>query len=496
MSTQEEIETLCGIGCFRPRFLQKLASKKLYVCIYGCLSIIQSMMGTYLGAMLSTFEKRFGITSKESAYLISGNEITHALFFLILPFAIKVKRRPLWMALALFISGFGCIMMGMPYLLTEHQFVDFYDETFEKHQLEVHEHPTFLKRNNTYGMCGSEIHPNSIEALCTEEGGRTIDYVGLFLLFCGALLTGTGNCIHEIFGITYLDDNMSHSNAPIWMGLILVLKLNVGPTLGFLLAGACLKIYDDPSKSPGFDETDPKWIGAWWIGPPLIGMLYIVFALPLTLFPQRLPKQNTDSARENAKSSSPDAAPNNVDFKASIQRLLKNKLFMYQIISNYFYAFGFKGFRTFMQKYMETQFRKTASQAAFLGGGGIITFVIGILTSAIVLSKFKPRARLITGWSVVAMTLTVTWMVLFGIIGCPTSNVYGENTKEGININTGCRPEPICLRNGATNFYSPCLAGCKGPIKTRFDHLKDENITIYTKCSCAVEAWERIKMEI
>ena len=198
MSTQEEIETLCGIGCFRPRFLQKLASKKLYVCIYGCLGIIQSMMGTYLGAMLSTFEKRFGITSNESAYLISGNEITHAIFFLILPFAIKVKRRPLWMALALFISGFGCIMMGMPYFLTEHQIVDFYDETFVKHQLEVNEHPTFLKRNNTYGMCGSEIHPNSIEALCTEEGGRTIDYVGLFLLFCGVFLTGMGNCIHEI----------------------------------------------------------------------------------------------------------------------------------------------------------------------------------------------------------------------------------------------------------------------------------------------------------
>ena len=31
------------------------------------------------------------------------------------------------MAVALFISGLGCIMMGLPYLITEHKFVDLYD---------------------------------------------------------------------------------------------------------------------------------------------------------------------------------------------------------------------------------------------------------------------------------------------------------------------------------------------------------------------------------
>lgn len=73
--------------------------------------------------------------------------------------------------------------------------------------------------------------------------------------------------------------------------------------LGFVLAGACFKIYDDPSKNPGFDETEPKRMGAWLIGSPLIEMLYIIFALPFTLLPQRLPKENTDSAREKEKSS-------------------------------------------------------------------------------------------------------------------------------------------------------------------------------------------------
>jgi len=39
------------------------------------------------------------------------------------------------------------------------------------------------------------------------------------------------------------------------------------------------------------------------MGYPIIGALILAFALPLSLFPQRLPKQNTDAskAEETAK---------------------------------------------------------------------------------------------------------------------------------------------------------------------------------------------------
>ena len=88
---------------------------------------------------------------------------------------------------------------------------------------------------------------------------------------------------------------------------------------------------------------------------------------------------------------------------------------------------------------------------------------------------------------------------MFGSIGCPTSDVYGEKTDNGINITGTCnshcdcpvsRPQPICSRNGVTNFYSPCVAGCTGPIKIRYDHVKMKNLTIYTNCGCSVDAWE------
>ena len=46
MSTNTEV--LCGLGPWRPSFLQPLASKKVYLFFYGCLGIIQGMFFTYL----------------------------------------------------------------------------------------------------------------------------------------------------------------------------------------------------------------------------------------------------------------------------------------------------------------------------------------------------------------------------------------------------------------------------------------------------------------
>ena len=65
----------------------------------------------------------------------------------------------------------------------------------------------------------------------------------------------------------------------------------LGPTLGYMLGSASLKMYVNPGVEVDFDEKDPRWIGAWWFGYPIIGGLILLFAIPLVCFPQRLPKQ-------------------------------------------------------------------------------------------------------------------------------------------------------------------------------------------------------------
>merc|ERR1719348_1433975 len=148
--------------------------------------------------------------------------------------------------------------------------------------------------HSSEGLCKSDVHLNSLEGACNEDGSRVIDWVGLVIVFTGIALTGVGNSLFWCFGMVYLDDNSSKKNSPFFLSLTFVFKL-VGPTLGYMLGAKCLTVYVYPGDEPEYNETDPRWIGAWWIGFPIIATLLLMFATPLTLFPQRLPKDNSDA---------------------------------------------------------------------------------------------------------------------------------------------------------------------------------------------------------
>lgn len=56
-------DSVCGIGPFRPAWLQRLASTKAYVLVYGLIGMCQFGLGSYFVATITTTEKRFKIPS-------------------------------------------------------------------------------------------------------------------------------------------------------------------------------------------------------------------------------------------------------------------------------------------------------------------------------------------------------------------------------------------------------------------------------------------------
>ena len=99
------------------------------------------------------------------------------------------------------------------------------------------------------------------------------------------------NCLMKI----YLFSQFYCSKIPpwIWSANYRCHPRLLGPTLGYMLGSASLKMYVNPDVEVDFNEKDPRWIGAWWFGYPIIGSLILFFAIPLVCFPQRLPKQGS-----------------------------------------------------------------------------------------------------------------------------------------------------------------------------------------------------------
>ena len=109
-------ETTCGLFSWRPSWLQKFLSHKLFVLVYVLMGVSQSMVFSYLTVVLSTIEKQFGVKSTEIAWIYSGNEISQICFIIFLPFVGRAKRRPLLMGLASMASACGMFLIAMPYL--------------------------------------------------------------------------------------------------------------------------------------------------------------------------------------------------------------------------------------------------------------------------------------------------------------------------------------------------------------------------------------------
>lgn len=139
--------------------------------------------------------------------------------------------------------------------------------------------------------------------LLEQEVHSQIRNVILGIFFISLLFVGIGQTAVSTLGIPYIDDNVASKESAVyigtraicdltqlidfifcvlWMKFILfrilfsylLCGLNVaitigvrilGPAAGFILGSFCTRYYVDLSN-PGFGPSDPKWVGAWYLG--------------------------------------------------------------------------------------------------------------------------------------------------------------------------------------------------------------------------------------
>lgn len=168
------------------------------------------------------------------------------------------------------------------------------------------------------------------------------------------------------------------------------------------------------------------------------------------------------------------SALQNRSFLATINRLIRNRILVCRIASTVLHILPISGFYTFLPKYLENQFRLTASDASFISGiAGILVMGIGIFSSGIVMRKFNPNPRLVSRWIAIATFIYAVGMLSLTTIGCSQSEIVSSNSfisvSASINHNQtrscldcNCADgqfAPICSSSGIT-YVSPCVAGC------------------------------------
>ena len=261
----------------------------------------------------------------------------------------------------------------------------------------------------------------------------------------------------------------------------------LGPALGYVLGTATLRVFVQPGKQGDLREGDPGWLGAWWLGFIIISLATSSLAPFLALFPERLPtSEHTDAKRmEKEEKAEPGTAWDYVqDTLECGKRLLHNKVYVFNSLSTIFMLFGFIGFGTFVPKYFEFHFRRSASSSGSSGGmSKAAGATVGILISGLVLGRFKFRARVVTGWNVFIGATGVVFFLAMSFVACPRVELAPSCDSSCDCSLTSF--QPTCSSDGSTLFFSPCQAGCTeaATIKLSLEG-REVDRKVYSSCSC------------
>lgn len=173
---------------------------------------------------------------------------------------------------------------------------------------------------------------------------------------------------------------------------------------------------------------DSNFIGAWWLGYIVGGLLSILVSLPLIAFPSELP--GTSEIRAEKQDCTDFVEDHNMphtlkQLLPSLKSLLTNKAFVCLSLAAAFEGFAVGGFSTFLPKFVEAQFRLPAGTASTFTGAVVVPGGCGgMLFGGYLIKRMKWTCDKIIRACFIIACLATLWA--FGMfLGCPNRAFAG-----------------------------------------------------------------------
>ncbi|XP_035719579.1 solute carrier organic anion transporter family member 74D-like [Vespa mandarinia] len=495
-------DTSCGIWCLRGPTLQRFANKKAYVFLYGILGCIFSASYAYFNGTITTIEKRFKIPSKTTGLITVGNDISQLFVSVVLSYYAGRGHRPRWIAFGIYTVVLFCCLTMLPHFL--------YGPGEDALMLTKEYGGKFQNPDNN--TITNLIPDKYRKFLCLGKDGRGQEcedtdnnFAPQVLLFIAQLVSGVGGSLYYTLGVSYMDDNIQKSKTPALISFSYFLRM-LGPAIGYGLASFALKFYISPTLTPTITTQDPRWLGAWWLGWIILAFLLFVFACVIALFPKTLPRaaarkvlaleRNKSAASIKGNDQEPELPASLSDMLRTFKRLLTNTTLMCNNLATVFYFMGYMPYWIFMPKYIETQYKQSASVSSLITGTvGLISSAFGILLSGLIISKYKPKARYLAAWNVMVGAISIMGIISYAFLGCSANDDQMAIQSNGVlktqlPCNELCHCDyvtynPVCSEHGQT-FISACHAGCRSM------KLYGDGNKVYTDCSCVKSKFSRV----
>ncbi|XP_021044525.1 solute carrier organic anion transporter family member 1B2 [Mus pahari] len=478
---------------------------RLFLAALSFSYVCKALGGTIMKSSITQIERRFDIPSSISGLIDGGFEIGNLLVIVFVSYFGSKLHRPKLIGIGCFTMGIGSILIALP-----HFFMGYYRYATENDISSLHNSTLTCLVNQTTSLTGTS--PEIMEKGC-EKGSKS--YTWIYVLM-GNMLRGIGETPIVPLGISYIDDFAKEGNSSTYLGTLHTIAM-IGPILGFIMTSVFAKLYVDIGyvdlSSVRITPQDARWVGAWWLSFIVNGLLCIICSIPFFFLP-KIPKRSqkerknsacvhvlkTDEEKNhvtNSTTQEKQASANITGFLWSLKRILTNDLYVTFLILTLLQVSSFIGSFTYLFKFIEQQFGKTASQANFLLGIITVpTIASGMFLGGYIIKRLKLTLHGITKFVFFTSIMAYVFQLLYFLLICENKSFAGLTlTYDGMNpvdshievplsyCNKDCicdknQWEPVCGENGVT-YISPCLAGCKS-----FRGDKKLNNTEFYDCSC------------
>ncbi|XP_066476749.1 solute carrier organic anion transporter family member 2B1 isoform X1 [Tiliqua scincoides] len=470
-------------------------SIQFFVFCQGFLHFTQLLTSSYMKSSISTIEKRFGLSSQMSGFIVSFNEVGNTVLIIFVSYLGSRVHRPRLIGCGAILVSLAAFIISLPHFITEPYEYD----------------RSVSVKSNITDICLPGKPDSAQSDQCSSKKAQEFEVV-LFLIFLGQLLMGIGTVPIQPFGISYIDDFASKTNSPLYLG-VLFAATTLGPAVAFLLGAVTLRFYVDINRVPigeiGINHKDPRWIGAWWLGFLISASLVALSSIPYFFFPRALIKQEDPQKVITLETVTKDDFVEDMNAKAheeqnlsftqflkmfpmALVRNMRNPVFVVVVLALINLSGMVAGLATFLAKFLERQFNLTASFAnMLLGGVNIPAGMLGIVLGGAIIKNCHLSLRQAAAMCIFSMALCVLFDIPLLFLGCPTQRIAGlDSTGSSKTIQTAAECNKMCSCSASAfnpvcgqdkiEYVSPCFAGC-----TVVNLIENTNkVANFSRCNC------------